>query len=428
MPFSKSASKLHPEILRPSSLEMAFSIPIMIMSYFPYSPPLLSSSTQLWAPVGIVIFCAMCFFKKIFPRIQKFSLFLLLIFLSIFVLKSLITTNPVSFSIHIFKYAVAFLFIWFGYFWGQYSGKTAILAAIIIWVSVAVIQIYFPGIVTSFVSGQAQSLGRGVPSFAPEPSFFAIHLSLLYLLLLKLWHVGEMPARTYILGTVVILIGLILSASGGAVLSVLFIFLIMLFDRKIVKSKAVRMFLITVVLFFSYIGFVFLLTADINIRAIELGRDFFNGDITSDASVMTRVFYIVVGVLSLLEGNVFGFELNAFETYGLSLFTTLPRIVSDTFLLIDPNLNGKIHSLFATFALDFGLLTLFFYVYFIYKANSSLNKSIFVIFPGKIVIISFIIFLSLLPVPVGSPLFFIVIGTYLSKCINQGRKQCVNIM
>jgi len=400
------------------SVEKILFFLIVVAALFPYSPPILSSSTQPWAPILVVLLVSL----KVSPiflgekiRIKKISLYMLIL-LVVFGILQFAKSNDFSiFGVNLLKYCFAFSFMWFGYFWQQKISGYLLSITIFMWVMAGFVQLFNPAIFSFFVSGQEVSVGRGVSSFAPEPSFFSIHFSLIFLIVLRLWLLERVPKTVYLLSAFLILLGLALSASGTSLIAMLFISMFLLLDKKIIKSTLFRKSMIALILLLVLITFSsdFIFTIESRIGTVI--KELMDGNIVSDASIMTRIYYILIGFLSITAGRVFGFEFAAFEKSGLSLFNSVPDSIVEASGLIDPNSNGKIHSLFANLALDFGPFVVLIFMFLIYRFFISLGCFDQIVLSGRVLVVLFLLFLMLLPVPIGSPLFFSVIGMSIYK-------------
>ena len=391
---------------------------VLVAASFPYSPPILGSSTQPVATALAALFLlAVVVMKAVGGRLwcDRHSLLLFgLVCLAGVVQFS--KPNELEQTFNYFsKYVASAILIWFGHFWLFDQKSRIVLSVVAVWVLAAIVQLFSPEAFLGFVSNQDIARGRGLPSLAPEPSHFSIHLSLLFLLSYRLWMMRMITRRSLTLTVGLVISGQVMSASGTAFISIFLMLAVLIHDKRLIWSRKVRTLFVCSV-FMGLILVICLLTLYYpESRSGDLLGKALSGSLVLDRSLMTRFYYLLVGLWSLLGGPFLGFSLGAFQANGLDIFDSVPTVVAQSAALSDLNSNGKVHSLFSTFALDFGKMAGAVLIVAIYRIYHLAADSYSGGLVGRVALLSLIVFLSVLPIPVGSPLYFAVIGFYLSN-------------
>jgi len=390
------------------SLEFWISGLVVLAMMFPYSPILISSSTQPVAPAILLLLSLASIFKVINnPVVDKLVFRLCLLFLLMcFIQIGKLLWYPFD-ALLLLKYFTALSFFWFG---SKYLIRIKPLTLnfyLFIWALGATIQLIFPGLLLSLVSGQEiSSAGRGTASFAPEPAFFATHIGMCYLITLYKFLVKEAETRDLFYSLVLVIYSLLISqAATGVIIAIFCMTLFLLRNGNLAFTK---MFLIGVTLSAILIFMPLLLEGK---RIFEIFTFFSSANFLGDQSLATRFFHIALGVNVLLEMKLFGYSSMLFANIGLDMFDYIPSLIYDMSLVIDPVTNGSIHSLFSNLVIDFGLV----FVPIILVVLLKIIKNISIWNDGmvfQVTLYFFLFLLLLLPIPVGSPIFFSIIGLY----------------
>lgn len=399
---------------RPTSVRHLFPFVatlICLTILFPYSPALISSSTQPVAPLfllGLIFLVSLIYYRRD-AIATKFIWYVLFLWACVLfqLLKSL--QYPFS-SLLLLKYFSAAIFFWFGYQFLSRERTNLITALVFIWALGASVQLLVPDIFSAIVSGQEVSEGRGVVGFAPEPSFMAIHMGLCFLYFLYMNLHREIGHRQFSVSIALIFYCLVLTQSATG-LMILFLCVALLF------FKAKRVAPVQLVFYFCvFIAGLYALSIVLSgTRASEMVLFFVSLDFLSDESFATRLYHNAIGLNVFLEGKLLGYSAVQFAQNNLQIFDSVPEFIRTISLVVDPNTNGKIHSLFANLAIDFGFFCLPFIIaaiIFIFFHSYSLSQGNLFF---SLLLLLFFLILFMLPIPVGSPLFFSVLGLFARK-------------
>ena len=396
------------QIAKTYPLEYWISGLVVLAMMFPYSPILISSSTQPLAPSLLLLF-SLVSAVKVFenPMVDRFVLGICLLFLLMCLIQiSKLLWYPFD-ALLLLKYFTALSFFWFGSKYLIRIRPFILNCYLFVWGLGATIQLISPGLLLGFVSGQEVTLAnRGSTSFAPEPAFFATHIGLCYLIALYKFLVKEAETRDLFYSLVLVIYSLLISqAATGAIVAIFCVALFLLRNGKLSFSKS---WLIGVA-FFAILFTMSLLVE--GSRIFEIANFFSTASFLGDQSLATRFFHIALGANVLLEMKLFGYSSMLFADVGLDMFDYVPSVIDDMSQVIDPVTNGRIHSLFSNFAVDFGLMfvPLVLAVFLKVVKNISIRNDAM---GFRVTLCIFLVLFLLLPVPVGSPIFFSVIGLY----------------
>jgi hypothetical protein len=196
---------------------------ILISALFPWSPPILNFTDLQPTPIIFSILYFIIFVRKIsFVCIWPISAFLAAISLMFFFgidVNSLRGVYPyLSFTILIIV-TVDYL---------NFSSNTLnlwiIYACTFVWFCVAVIQFQNPEFAHSLISRAAitsLSQGRGVSSLAPEPTFYAIQMLVLSILIFLLYLMRSIRSQDYFLLLAIIFAQILLLSKSALIIVIL---------------------------------------------------------------------------------------------------------------------------------------------------------------------------------------------------------------
>jgi len=388
-----------------------FSTLITVFMLFPYSPPITNSYTQPLAPLLLVVFMFFIASRSLLSfRLKKTTLVCIGVLVLLLLVQMLKLEEFGLDYLTISKYLLALGFFWFGYNWLGSLDFKIVYIALLIWAASILIQIVSPSFFLPFVSGQKVSAGRGLLGLAPEPSHLAIHMALCFFLLTYWRKMKDFDSSKYSISLGIVFLGLLFSQSGSAAIILVLVTSILMFD--IANRKPALVVPVMILTIFAFWMFFFVMPSDRTLALMELVQ---SRDFLQDASLNTRLFHNSLGLNVIMEGKILGYSSNAFSEQGLNMFENVPEFVHSLSAFIDKSWNGKLHSTLATFLFDFGFVAILVVFLAIFKLGTSsyflLDKNLFT----AILVVLMFLTLFMLPIPVGSPIFFATLGLYCTR-------------
>lgn len=189
----------------------------------------------------------------------------------------------------------------------------------ILWITVAVIQLFIPDIVSTFVALRTTE-GRGVTSLAPEPTYFAIYLFFSsWLLLLITKYKPDKKIKFLILCNLLAI--LLLAKSAMVSIFLAFVaFILIIQNLTFSKRSFSYSFVLILVCLVGYISIVNLLP---DIRLTKILKLITTVDpsvlIGIDASINARFASIVAPVLGFFQNLGFPGGLHSFDKVGIEI-------------------------------------------------------------------------------------------------------------
>ncbi|WP_217522770.1 hypothetical protein [Vibrio metschnikovii] len=364
--------------------------------------------TQPWYIIASIISAVVVYLNNnsCVGRIVCFYLYLLISFLIVFCIYGIVE-NSVSdvyrnLGTYISLFTVSYVF-YIGFKRGLIN-SSQIFIFICVWFIFGILQKFF-NFDTTFILENRTSSGRGVTSLAPEPTFYAIMISLLYILYYYA-RVHEGVVENLFLNKtfIIVLFQVFFLASSSMMMLVWIIGLCLFVSLNIIKYVFILDFKKILSVFFLIVAFVFVFvflfdSVDVSgMRFYKLFMDLNNGIylVSQDASVNDRLAHVYFPFYGVVSNNLLPGGVSSFSHY----LEMKGEVLSGFFWY--GAITNKIMSYFGTLLYELGFLSFpfFFYIsllvfYFIYRFKFDIN------IVTSVFILLVILFLS---VPLSNPL------------------------
>jgi hypothetical protein len=300
------------------------------------------------------------------------------------------------------------------------------LVVLWVWLFFGFVQ-YFLGaeILSSLVTVRTSS-GRGVTSVAPEPTFYAIYVTLIYLVYFV--HAWKENKRIKFLSNRVFFLTifqvLFLAKSSMVILVWLLIFLVYLFSIvsfsiNYHNLKRTIMMVFSLPLFFVVGMYYVENIASEGDRFVRLGNRFLNSgmnEIILDASINDRLAHLVL--------SFYGSYLNYFFPGGISSFENVLIIKGElsSGLFWYGAITNKIMSYFGSAVYELGFLCFPLIAFFVYTIVEFLSKEMAMPMAYRLPLVSALVFFCFLSVPISNPIImcFLAITVSVNKTVLNG--------
>lgn len=294
--------------------------------------------------------------------------------------------------------------------------EKAFLLVFIIWFSIACLQRIFGNDIFSFLVSVRTSTDRGVTSLAPEPTFYAFYVTLIYILYIIYGLVFSRKLKYKKSMFILFLLQLILlSKSSMLIIANVILFFIYIFIKFLFSMGKINKTTVFVVL--SLVIFPFLIKMFFDSGVMDGTRFSYiinNLDIglyhvlVTDASINDRVAHIYL--------SFYGFYSNDFMP---GLFSTFNIYSGNRFFLSNGLFwwgasTNKILSFWGGIIYELGFFAIFYFIYLFFSI-----KNFFIAIKLKYISISIIISMFLLlflAIPISNPIVTIIFSLmYYSK-------------